>query len=200
MKKEYDTEQNRKKFAKSLRYLIESSPYNVQNIAALLNVKPSTFYSWTNGGNLPKMANIQMLCDFFHVTVSDMLSGKVIDSHSVQKEESPIRGDPSGVFALSESSLKASSCLEMPDGSMDGAGIKKGDILFINEKTPVKNGETAYVSVFEKEFVRKVYSFPAHNILLFIPENPEFEEILLSGEEIKKARIIGKVIAVQKIV
>lgn len=70
--------------------------------------------------------------------------------------------------------------------------IHDGDLVAIRKQPEVENGEVAAVRIGEEATLKRVYRH--ENMLELRPENPNFESIILVGEDMGKATIEGKAV------
>lgn len=95
--------------------------------------------------------------------------------------------------------VKADFALRCKGNSMMNAGINDGDIAFIRSQKVVENGEIAAVQItnYESEAtLKKVYL--SETSITLVAQNPEFEPLTFTGEEMNCVEIIGKCVAVLK--
>lgn len=67
---------NRKTFAENLTMYIERSGKTKKEIADDLGFPYSTFNEWTTGKKYPRMKNIEILANYFHIQKSDLIERK----------------------------------------------------------------------------------------------------------------------------
>lgn len=77
--------------------------------------------------------------------------------------------------------------------SMINARIFDGDIVYIRQQPEVENGQIAAVLIGSEATLKRVYKYA--DKLVLNPENPAYEPLVLSGEELENVKIIGKAIA-----
>ena len=70
--------------------------------------------------------------------------------------------------------------------------IHDGDLVAIRSQAEVENGEIAAVRIGEEATLKRVYLHPS--FIELRPENPAFESIILSREEMNSVTIEGKAI------
>lgn len=95
--------------------------------------------------------------------------------------------------------VKADFAVRCKGSSMINAGINDGDIAFIRSQKMVENGEIAAVQImnFETEAtLKKVYI--TDTSITLVAQNPEYEPITFTGEDMNRVEIIGKCVAVLK--
>lgn len=95
--------------------------------------------------------------------------------------------------------VKADFALRCKGDSMINAGISNGDIAFIRQQSVVENGEIAAVLItnFEAEATLKKIYIKDTSITL-VAQNPSFEPLMFTGEDMNSVEIIGKCVAVLK--
>ena len=76
---------------------------------------------------------------------------------------------------------------------MINARIFDGDIVYIREQPDVEDGEIAAVLVGEEATLKRVYKYPSKVVLR--PENPLYDDMIYSKEEMNEVRILGKAVA-----
>ena len=77
--------------------------------------------------------------------------------------------------------------------SMVGARIFNGDTVYIRQQDTVENGEIAAVLIDGEATLKRVRYF--EDCVYFEPENPMYRPIVLRGEAMNTARILGKAVA-----
>jgi repressor LexA len=102
-----------------------------------------------------------------------------------------------GSFCTPGADIEADFCLTASGDSMIGARIFDGDIVFIRAQDTVENGEIAAVVIEDEATLKRVYFYPEKNKLILSPENPKYEPLIFSGEELNSVKILGKAVAYQ---
>ena len=77
--------------------------------------------------------------------------------------------------------------------SMVGARIFDGDIVYIRQQEEVENGEIAAVLIDGEATLKRIRRFPES--ISLEPENPMYRPMILWGEDMNRARILGKAVA-----
>lgn len=93
--------------------------------------------------------------------------------------------------------VKADFCLKAQGDSMINARINDGDIVFIRKQDIVNNGEIAVVIIDDSATLKRFYYYKEKNMVILKPENPKYEDIILTGEALDKIRVLGKAVAFQ---
>lgn len=89
--------------------------------------------------------------------------------------------------------LNADFALRCKGDSMINARIFDGDIVYIREQPDVEDGEIAAVLIGEEATLKRVYKYPSKVVLR--PENPLYDDMICSKEEMDEVRILGKAVA-----
>lgn len=93
--------------------------------------------------------------------------------------------------------IKADFCLRAKGDSMIGARIYDGDIVFIHKQEMVDDGEVAAVLIEDEATLKRVYYDRENGILQLFVENPKYQTMRFTGEELNHIRILGKAVAFQ---
>lgn len=94
--------------------------------------------------------------------------------------------------------IGADFALTCKGDSMINARIFDGDIVYIRHQDTVENGEIAAVLIDSEATLKRVKLYDDH--ISLEPENPQYRPIVLWGEEMNSARILGKAVAFTSIV
>ena len=92
-----------------------------------------------------------------------------------------------------EAPVQADFALICKGDSMVGARIFDGDIVYIRQQEQVETGEIAAVLIDGEATLKRVRCFPDR--ISLEPENPMYRPLILWGEDMNRARILGKAIA-----
>lgn len=92
-----------------------------------------------------------------------------------------------------DENLSADFALRCKGDSMINARIFDGDIVYIREQPDVEDGEIAAVLIGEEATLKRVYKYPSKVVLR--PENPLYDDMICSKEEMNEVRILGKAVA-----
>lgn len=93
--------------------------------------------------------------------------------------------------------VKADFCLKAQGDSMINARINDGDIVFIRKQDIVNNGEIAVVIIDDSATLKRFYYYKEKNMVILKPENPKYEDIILTDEALDNVRVLGKAVAFQ---
>lgn len=95
--------------------------------------------------------------------------------------------------------VNADFALRCKGNSMINAGIYDGDIAFIRSQKMVENGEIAAVQITDYDTeatLKKVYL--TNSSVTLVAQNPDYEPITFTENEMNRVEIIGKCVAVLK--
>lgn len=157
--------------------------------------------------DLPQ-SKIQTFADALHTTASalmgteDMLPSNIIPMPTMRRI--PLLGSIAcGEPILAQENLEGD--VDVPDhvhadfalrcrgDSMINARIFDGDIVYIRRQDEVEDGQIAAVLIGDEATLKRVRLYPDH--LSLEPENPRYRPIVLWGEEMSCARILGLAVA-----
>lgn len=93
-----------------------------------------------------------------------------------------------------DKTIDAEFALRCKGDSMIGARIKNGDIVYIHQQPDVENGEIAAVLIGDEATLKRVYKYPEKNMLVLKAANPEYEDFIYTGTELREIVIIGKAV------
>ena len=130
--------------------------------------------------------------------------------HPIELKRFPMLGDKAcGVpkytnedresYVMAGTNINADFCLRASGDSMVGARILDGDIVFIRKQDMVENGEIAAVVVNNdsEATLKRLYYYPDKGVLILKPENPAYEDLIFSGNELNQVHVLGKAMAFQ---
>ncbi len=99
---------------------------------------------------------------------------------------------------VTATSTNAHFCLTAKGDSMIGARICDGDKVFIQQADIVDNGEIAAVVVHDDEAtLKRVFYYPEKEKLVLVSENPDYDPLVFTGEELDHIHILGRAVAFQ---
>lgn len=179
-------------------------------IADIMGVSEATVQRWESGNikNI-RQERISKLAEVLHVTPASLMGWENPESNipSGFQPVPPMKAIPLvGQIACGEpitaeeniedyvTSLHAwhaDFALKCIGDSMEPK-IKDGDIVAIRKQPTVENGQIAAVRIDTEATLKCVYQF--RNRLILQPINPDYEPIVLVGEEINRVAIEGKAV------
>ena len=135
---------------------------------------------------------------------------KITNIYPIELKKFPLLGEVScGVpkfanedresYIMAGTEIKADFCLIAKGDSMINARINDGDIIFIRKQDTVENGEIAAVVVNDdnEALLKRFYYYSDKGLLILKPENPAYEDMIYSGEELNHIHVLGKAVAFQ---
>lgn len=93
--------------------------------------------------------------------------------------------------------IQADFCLTCAGDSMEPK-LMNGDIVFIRKQPDVNDGQIAAVLIEDEATLKRVYYDKPNNILRLIAENPKYDPLVYSGEQLDHIRILGKAISLYR--
>lgn len=93
--------------------------------------------------------------------------------------------------------IKADFCLQCQGDSMVNARIHDGDIVFVKKTDIVENGAIAVVIIDDEATLKRFFYYREQNLVILKPENPKYQDIILTGEQLEQVKVIGKAVAFQ---
>jgi repressor LexA len=180
-----------------------------------MGLSNSTVTKWKNTGATPSGETLARVSAYFGVPVGELLGEAV---PSVQEErklpEGAVPFDPAltapllgtvraGLPMYAEENIEGYIPITRKDGaryfwlrvrgdSMNAVGISENDEILVREQPEVENGEIAAVRIGEEATLKHVYLH--ENFIELRPENPAFNSIILSREDMNTVVIEGKAV------
>ena len=166
-------------------------------VSAELNLSSGAITKWKNGAS-PRPATIRKLADYFAVPVEYLLGTLPDTVRPVEMKKVPILGqiacgrpifadEERGEYADAPVDVKADLCLTVKGDSMEGAGIRDGDLVFIRKQLTVDNGDIAAVIINDEARTVTVdeknieMSFREYELLKYLIQN---KNVALSRDKI----------------
>lgn len=208
-------DEQKKVFANNLKDLLSERNLTQKEVAKAIGVSPQTFNTWIRGVALPRMGKIQKLADYFHVEKSklidplelkinldDVIEGlDVVSQKDMIVREIPILGTIcagdgiddkcfQGYFYV-DKSIKADYCVRVHGDSMIDAGIRDGDIAFIQKDTDIEDGDICGVVLKDTDeaVLKKIYR--TETGLILQPCNSNYKPIVKSADDVL---IVGEMV------
>ena len=75
--KQMTDEEQRKIFAKNLRYYLDLNNMQQKELAHILGIQPSTITNWLKQTAMPQVSTIQKIADYFRIGKSDLVDDKL---------------------------------------------------------------------------------------------------------------------------
>ncbi len=102
-------------------------------------------------------------------------------------------------YVLAGTNIQADFCLKAKGDSMINARIHDGDIVFIRKQDIVDNGEIAAVVVNNDSdaTLKRFYYYAEKCMVILKAENPAYEDMIFTNEELDNFHVLGKAVAFQ---
>ena len=184
------TKQNIYKYEKGIITNIPSD--RIELIANALNTTPAYLMGWEEDIydseiDLSRFSNIKPVKKIKLPMLGKIACGKPIFAEEEHE-----------AFVEVDDSYGADFCLSAEGDSMINAGIDSGDTVLIREAPIVDNGQIAAVIIDDEATLKRVYYYKDKNKLVLQAENPRYEPLVFTNEELNTIRILGKAVAVIK--
>lgn len=184
-------------------------------LAAILNVTQGALSSWETGRYDIGNDDLKKLADFFDVSADYILGRDDITKLSgyigkiVENKKIPIIGsvkcgpnglafeDIEGYVNVDDDLTGEIFALRCKGDSMKFEDIKDGDIAIVRRQDDVECGELAVVIINGDEgTLKKVRKFEGGIILE--AANPDYPPRIFTGEDLRKIKIVGKVLETRR--
>lgn len=189
-----------------IKQLRKAHKLTQEELAKILDVKPTAVSAWELGRNKPLMDKLDMMAHYFGVPISYFFEENQIkrSKNHIHFVKLPIVGTIScgnGVIAYEDiedyedvprSWLNGGEYffLRAKGDSMINARIMDGDLLLIRRQDDVENGDIAAVLIDDEAVLKRVYK--TDDTIILQSENPAYKPIILRKDDMKNIRIIGK--------
>ena len=100
-------------------------------------------------------------------------------------------------YVMVGTDIKADFCLQCQGDSMINARIHDGDIVFVKKTDIVENGAIAVVIIDDEATLKRFFYYREQNLVILKPENPKYQDIILTGEQLEQVKVIGRAVAFQ---
>ena len=184
-----------------IRALREKQGLSQEALAARLGYKDRSSIAKIESGKVDlSQSKLERLSQIFHVSVHTLLGLQPVPGmHKIPVLGSIACGAPilaqehiEGYTGIPED-IHADFALVCKGDSMVGARIFDGDMVYIRQQETVENGEIAAVLIDGEATLKRVRCY--EDRLCLEPENPMYRPIVLWGEEMSRASILGKAVA-----
>lgn len=162
------------------------------------------------------MGIVQKLADYFNVSTDYLIKGdKLFDNtndfdnlYKIDKIKLPMLGtiacgepiftdEDRESYVMVGTEIRADFCLKCQGDSMINARIHDGDIVFIRKQDIVDNGEIVAVIIDDEATLKRFYYYKEQNMVILRPENSKYKDIILTGEQLERVKVLGKAVAFQ---
>lgn len=164
----------------------------IKAIADALETAPSYIMGWDEPDQKFDEEKLKFFDNLFPITVKKFpLLGNIACGKPIFADEH------FEAYVEAGANIKADFCLRAKGDSMIGARIQDGDIVFIRKQSMVDNGEIAAVVIDDEATLKRVNYYPEKNLLILKAENPDYEDLVYTGEQLDHIIILGKAVAFQ---
>ena len=199
------------KFNERLKLLRRESGLSQQDFAKQLGTSKSSVNMYERGEREPGIETLEAIADYFNVDMDYLLGKSDHRSKSAWLEDI----DNSIDLDILRSQVKFENLFPIErkrypligtiacgkpitaNDSMIRARIYDGDIVFIRKQSMVDNGEIAAVVIDDEATLKRVNYYPEKNLLILKAENPDYEDLVYTGEQLDHIIILGKAVAFQ---
>ena len=214
-------------FIKRLQTSMDQSKINQSELAELSGISKQRISGYIKGEYEPKSKPIYALAKALGVSASwlmglneDDTSGtpspdpnaelyaKYPNIKPIKKVRIPILGniacgeptfadEEHETYIETDGHIQADFCLTCAGDSMEPK-LQNGDIVFIRKQNAVDDGQIAAVLIEDEATLKRVYYDRPNNILRLIAENPKYDPLIYSGEQLNRVRILGKAVSLYR--
>lgn len=202
-------EQHKKIFSKKLNYYMRINNKQQDDIVNDLNINKSTISTWCRGVKMPRVNAIQLLADYFGVTITDFL----VDDYNTptisnDNVEFAVIGDVAAGFdkiavedwngdkiLIPSSYLKGRNkdnffVLRIKGDSMYPMYIDGDKVLVLKQNATDYNGQVA-VAIYNDDngTIKKIEQ--RKNAVYLVPINPQYQPVEIKGTDIENLHILG---------
>lgn len=160
----------------------------ILKVSEALDTTPAYLMGWENEDRVTSLDNVYPVALKCFPMLGEIACG--IPKYANENRES---------YVMSGTDIKADFCLKAKGDSMVNARILDGDIVFIRKQDIVDNGEIAAVVVNNdsEATLKRFYYYAEKSMVILKAENPAYEDIIFTNEELDNFHILGKAIAFQ---
>ena len=189
--------------------LLKKNGTTVYRVSKATGISNSTFSDWKNGRSTPKADKLKLIAEHFGVSLDALLGGETggeMKSYRsiVARKMVPIIGEiRAGSPIITNESVLGYECAEVDDveeyfylkvqgDSMKNIGMINGSLVLFHKQQYAENGDVVACLVGgECATVKRFHR--SHKQIELLPENEEYEPILLSTDDFEsgEARILG---------
>lgn len=213
-----------RKFKDVLSQLRQERNISQRYLSEQLGLSHSAIGMYENGKREPNYETLEIIADYFNVDMNYLLgktlirnSYKELDNeeyhqfkniYKIDKLKLPMLGkiacgepiyadENRENYIMNGTKIKADFCLKCQGDSMINARINDGDIVFIRKQDIVNNGEIAAVIIDDEATLKRFYYYKEQNMVILRPENNKYQDIVLTGEDLNRVKVLGKAVAFQ---
>ncbi len=160
----------------------------ILKVSEALNTTPAYLMGWEEEEKIISLDNLYQIELKRFPMLGEIACGK--PKYANEDRES---------YVMAGTNIKADFCLKAKGDSMIGARIHDGDIVFIRKQDIVDNGEIAAVVVNNdnEATLKRFYYYAEKCMVILKAENPAYEDLIFTNNEIDNFHVLGKAVAFQ---
>lgn len=160
----------------------------IANMARVLECSPSYLMGWDEEEKIIKLDNAYQIGLRRFPLLGEIACGT--PKYANEDRES---------YIMAGTDIDADFCLKAKGDSMVNARIHDGDIVFIRKQDIVDNGEIAAVVVNNNSeaTLKRFYYYAEKCMVILKAENPAYEDMIFTNEELDNFHVLGKAVAFQ---
>lgn len=175
-----------------------------EEFGKIAGVSDKAVSTWENGKKEPRMGAIQKIALYFNINKSEIIDDAEASRIPVSGMIPIVGKIPAGYPVLAEENIEGYMptmvknpneyfYLRVSGVSMINAGIPDGALVLIHKQQCAENGEIVACRVNGDEATLKRFKPVNNDTVVLMPENPDFQPIIVSGKDFKSgyAEIIG---------
>lgn len=196
-----------KTITKNLRRILYEKDITAAEMSRALGIRQTTISNWMNGVRTPRGDNLDMLCDFLHVSRSDL-----VEEHTEKKPmviKVPVLGYVAAGIPI-EMIEDVQDYEELDPETFDPAyqyfgltirgdsmtpKIDDGDIVIVRKQPDAESGQLVIVAVNGDNATCKRLR-KHHDGIELVPANPHYQPVFYSNEDVRRlpVTILGVVV------
>lgn len=213
-----------RKFKDVLAQLRQERNISQRFLSEALGLSHSAIGMYESGKREPNYEILESIADYFNVDMNYLLGKTLIRNsyrelgddgtnyidnlYKIDKIKLPMLGtiacgepifadEDRESYVMVGTEIRADFCLKCQGDSMINARIHDGDIVFIRKQDIVDNGEIAAVIIDDEATLKRFYYYKEQNMVILRPENSKYKDIILTGEQLERVKVLGKAVAFQ---
>lgn len=189
--------------SRNLRRILYERDVSAAEMSRALRISKSTISGWMNGARVPRGKYIDMVCDFLHVSRSELVEEQSL----IKDPEEPIKVKVYGRVAagIPMSMIEDITGEEEIPASMGRGGkeyfaltirgdsmsprMQEGDIVIVRKQPDAESGDVVIVTVNSEDATCKRLRKLDNGIML-IPNNHNYEPMFYTNEQVKRLPIV----------
>lgn len=160
----------------------------ILKVSEVLGTTPAYLMGWDEDDGIVSLDNVYQIKLKRFPMLGEIACGK--PTYANEDRES---------YIMAGTTVQADFCLKAKGNSMINARISDGDIVFIKKQDIVENGEIAAVVVNNdnEATLKRFYYYAEKSMVILKAENPAYEDLIFTNEELNNFHVLGKAVAFQ---